>query len=166
MAAEPDNPYSAPQIVPSSQTGMMFELLKRAAVGLLLAVIIFQIMVQFNWQLESGPERYRGMMYCCYALLVAMTSFFTQTKKLTKAEGNSGIIPACLLWVVALIGGVVITRIIEIIPYPLDRGTSYTLAMSAKEIGIVTLLDISLVALYARSKHTSYFEDRPHDDIS
>lgn len=149
MLDKPDNPYVAPQTVPRQKSGIMMELIKRAALGLLIAVVIFQILAQFNWQLESGDERYRGMMYCSYAVLVAVTSVFTQSES-AKAAGKSGLIPACLLWVVALILGCVITRFIGIIPYPRLRSISFTLEMSAKEFGIVTFIDLFFVALLCR----------------
>ena len=165
MLDKPDNPYAAPQIAPRPSSGIFVELLKRAAWGLLVAVIVFQIMVQFNWQLESGNEGYRAMMHCGYAVLVAMTSVFTQSKQ-AKAAGKSGIIPACLLFVIALIGGVLLARFLGVFPYPFYRGMTYTLEMSAKVIGIVTLLDFFLVALHVASQGRVDYYGQSHDNIS
>jgi hypothetical protein len=151
MTDKADNPYSAPQTVPRQESSILNRCFKRGGLGVLVAVIVFQAVVQFNWHLESGDERYRGMMHCGYCLLVAVTSVFTQTEK-AKAEGRSGILSASLFFVVALIAGMLLTRLLGIIPYPHYRSIPFTLEMSVKEISIVWLLDIIFVAFFASLK--------------
>jgi cytochrome bd-type quinol oxidase subunit 2 len=142
-----NNPYAAPQSVPRQESNLLLRCLKRGAIGLLVGVVVFQVMVQFSWHLESGVERYRGMMYCSYCVLVAGTSVFTQSDP-ARAEGRTGIISACLIFLVALIAGAVLSRLLGIIPYPMRRSDSLTLEKSAQLLGIVYLLDLFFVFIY------------------
>lgn len=147
MANNTNNPYSAPQTIPRQESSILKRCLKRGGVGALVAIIIFQIMVQFSWHLEVGDERYRGMMHCSYCVLVAVTSVFTQSDN-ARAKGRTGIISACLIFFVALIAGVFLTRLLGIIPYPLYRSIPFTLEMSAKEVSIVWAIDVLFVFLF------------------